>query len=111
MASYSEFVAASFAAYDRFLFIGAMGICVRCIAPCVSDKYADPAVVCMDSTGQFVVPVLSGHVGGANEWARQIAAILGHRRSSLPKATVTGCGPWTCWLPGSDGRPRARTRR
>lgn len=77
MASYSEFVAASFAAYDRFLFIGAMGICVRCIAPCVSDKYADPAVVCMDSTGQFVVPVLSGHVGGANEWARQIAAILG----------------------------------
>lgn len=77
VASYSEFVAASFAAYDRFLFIGAMGICVRCIAPCVSDKYADPAVVCMDSTGQFVVPVLSGHVGGANEWARQIAAILG----------------------------------
>lgn len=77
VASYSEFVAASFAAYDRFLFIGAMGICVRCIAPCVSDKYADPAVVCMDSTGQFVVPVLSGHVGGANEWARQIASILG----------------------------------
>lgn len=75
--SYSEFVAASFAAYDRFLFIGAMGICVRCIAPCVSDKYADPAVVCMDSTGQFVVPVLSGHVGGANEWARQISSILG----------------------------------
>lgn len=77
MTSYSEFVAASFAAYDRFLFIGAMGICVRCIAPCVSDKYADPAVVCMDSTGQFVVPVLSGHVGGANEWARQISSILG----------------------------------
>lgn len=77
VASYSEFVAASFTAYDRFLFIGAMGICVRCIAPCVSDKYADPAVVCMDSTGQFVVPVLSGHVGGANEWARQISSILG----------------------------------
>lgn len=75
--SYSDFVAESFAAYDRFLFIGAMGICVRCIAPCVSSKYADPAVVCMDSTGQFVVPVLSGHVGGANEWARQISAVLG----------------------------------
>lgn len=75
--SYSDFVAESFAAYGRFLFIGAMGICVRCIAPCVSSKYADPAVVCMDSTGQFVVPVLSGHVGGANEWARQISAVLG----------------------------------
>lgn len=75
--SYGDFVAASFAAYDRFLFIGAMGICVRCIAPCVSNKYADPAVVCMDSTGQFVVPVLSGHVGGANEWAKQISSIIG----------------------------------
>lgn len=77
MESYGDFVAASFAAYDRFLFIGAMGICVRCIAPCVSSKYADPAVVCMDSTGQFVVPVLSGHVGGANEWAKQISSIIG----------------------------------
>lgn len=75
--SYGDFVAASFAVYDRFLFIGAMGICVRCIAPCVSSKYADPAVVCMDSTGQFVVPVLSGHVGGANEWAKQISSIIG----------------------------------
>lgn len=75
--SYGDFVAASFAVYDRFLFIGAMGICVRCIAPCVSSKYADPAVVCMDSTGQFVVPVLSGHVGGASEWAKQISSIIG----------------------------------
>lgn len=75
--SYGDFVAASFAAYDRFLFIGAMGICVRCIAPCVSSKYADPAVVCMDSIGEFVVPVLSGHVGGANEWAKQISLIIG----------------------------------
>ena len=75
--SYSDFVAASFTEYDRFLFIGAMGICVRCIAPCVSNKYDDPAVVCVDSTGQFAIPVLSGHVGGANEWAKQISSILG----------------------------------
>lgn len=75
--SYSDFVAASFTEYDRFLFIGAMGICVRCIAPCVSNKYDDPAVVCLDSTGQFAIPVLSGHVGGANEWAKQISSILG----------------------------------
>lgn len=93
MASYSEFVAASFAAYDRFLFIGAMGICVRCIAPCVSDKYADPAVVCMDSTGQFVVPVLSGHVGGANEWARQIASILGAQAVVTTQSDCNGVWP------------------
>lgn len=91
--SYSEFVAASFAAYDRFLFIGAMGICVRCIAPCVSDKYADPAVVCMDSTGQFVVPVLSGHVGGANEWARQIASILGAQAVVTTQSDCNGVWP------------------
>lgn len=93
VASYSEFVAASFAAYDRFLFIGAMGICVRCIAPCVSDKYADPAVVCMDSTGQFVVPVLSGHVGGANEWARQIASILGAQAVVTTQSDCNGVWP------------------
>ncbi len=93
MTSYSEFVAASFAAYDRFLFIGAMGICVRCIAPCVSDKYADPAVVCMDSTGQFVVPVLSGHVGGANEWARQIASILGAQAVVTTQSDCNGVWP------------------
>ena len=86
--SYGDFVATSFAAYDRFLFIGAMGICVRCIAPCVSSKYADPAVVCMDSTGQFVVPVLSGHVGGANEWAKQISSIMG------AQAVITTQSDW-----------------
>ena len=41
------------------------------------NKYKDPAVVCVDSTGRFVISVLSGHVGGANELTRHIAAITG----------------------------------
>ena len=63
--------------YDAFVFIGAMGICVRTIAPYIKDKHKDPAVVCIDSLGQDVISVLSGHVGGANELARQVAAIIG----------------------------------
>ena len=62
--------------YDAFVFIGAMGICVRTIAPYVKDKHEDPAVVCIDSLGQNVVSVLSGHVGGANDLTREIAVMI-----------------------------------
>ena len=65
--------------FDAFVFIGAMGICVRTIAPCVKDKHEDPAVVCVDSLGMNVVSVLSGHIGGANSLTRDIAAYLGGR--------------------------------
>lgn len=65
--------------FDAFVFIGAMGICVRTIAPYIKDKHTDPAVVCVDSLGQNVISVLSGHVGGANDLTRDIAAILGAR--------------------------------
>jgi len=64
---------------DAFVFIGAMGICVRTIAPYIQDKHEDPAVVCVDSLGLNVVSVLSGHVGGANDLTREIAGLLGAR--------------------------------
>ena len=63
--------------YDAFVFLGAMGICVRTIAPLVNDKHEDPAVVCIDSLGKNVISVLSGHVGGANHLTREIAALIG----------------------------------
>ena len=63
--------------YDAFIFIGAMGICVRTIAPYIEDKHTDPAVICVDGMGNHVISVLSGHVGGANDLTRQVAAILG----------------------------------
>ncbi len=62
---------------EAIVFVGAMGICVRKILPVVNDKYADPAVICIDSTGKYIIPVLSGHVGGANSLARSIASVLG----------------------------------
>ncbi len=62
--------------YDAFIFIGAMGICVRTIAPLVNDKHEDPAVVCVDAFGRHAISVLSGHVGGANDLAHTVAGIL-----------------------------------
>lgn len=74
--SAGQFTADNFNRYDAFIFIGAMGICVRAIAPCIKNKYTDPAVVCVDSTGKYAISVLSGHLGGANELTNQVAHLL-----------------------------------
>ncbi len=71
------FLKAHWDAEWAFVFIGALGICVRSIAPLLKSKHSDPAVVCIDSTGRFVIPVASGHLGGANELSRELAEILG----------------------------------
>ena len=63
--------------YDAFIFIGAMGICVRTISPYIKDKHDDPAVVCVDTFGVNAISVLSGHVGGANELTQTVAGVLG----------------------------------
>ena len=60
-----------------FLFIGAAGIAVRWIVPWVKDKYTDSPVLVMDEKGQYVVPILSGHVGGAAALADEIAGLAG----------------------------------
>jgi cobalt-precorrin 5A hydrolase / precorrin-3B C17-methyltransferase len=62
---------------DGLVLFASVGIAVRVIAPLLSDKHSDPAVVCVDETGQFVVPVAGGHTGGANALAREVAGYLG----------------------------------
>lgn len=62
---------------DALIFIGACGIAVRSIAPLVQRKTVDPAVVVMDEKGQFVISLLSGHLGGANALTRRLAQITG----------------------------------
>lgn len=85
LASYPEAKILPFGSFSKevfhesssLVFIGAMGICVRSIAPFAEDKHTDPAVVCIDSTGKYVIPVLSGHIGGANDLSKELANLLG----------------------------------
>ena len=67
----------AFTAYDALVFVGAVGIAVRAIAPFVQNKSTDPAVVAVDEAGRFAVPLLSGHLGGANDLARRIGRLCG----------------------------------
>ena len=73
----AEWAKAGFAAADALIFCCAAGIAVRGIAPWVKSKKTDPAVIVADETGRYVISLLSGHIGGANELAAAIAEDIG----------------------------------
>ena len=72
-----EYLEENFQRKDMFLFICAAGIAVRMIAPLIRTKDVDPAVIVMDEFGRFVIPILSGHLGGANAAASELADLAG----------------------------------
>ena len=75
--SLSAFASQGFRKADALIFVGAMGIAVRAIAPHVVSKVKDPAVVVIDEKGNNTISVLSGHLGGGNELTQLVAEITG----------------------------------
>ena len=100
---FQEFYGKLFQAHSALIFVGSVGIAVREIAPHVRSKATDPAVISLDELGKFVIPILSGHIGGANALAARLADALGatpvittatdinHRFSVDTWATCHGC--------------------
>ncbi|MDQ7835279.1 MAG: cobalamin biosynthesis protein [Humidesulfovibrio sp.] len=100
-ASIHDLVAETFSRYRRHVFIGAAGIAVRAIAPHLRGKAQDPAVAVMDHAGRFAISLVSGHIGGANELARELAELTGATAVITTGTDVSG-------LPAVDELARAR---
>lgn len=77
-------------AYSQLILVMPAGVAVRAIAPLLGHKSTDPAVICLDEAGQSVIPLLGGHQAGANELARQIAALTGGHAAITTASEVQG---------------------
>jgi len=86
----SEFAGPVFRDADAIVFVAACGIAVRAVAPYVNDKQSDPAVIALDEKARFVIPLLSGHIGGANALAVRLAETLGGTAAVTTATDVNG---------------------
>jgi cobalt-precorrin 5A hydrolase / precorrin-3B C17-methyltransferase len=75
---------------DGFVLFASVGIAVRVAAPLLDNKHADPAIVCVDEAGRWVVPVVGGHGGGANVLAQEVAGLLGATAVITTATDATG---------------------
>ena len=85
-----SWVSREFATADALVFVGATGIAVRMLDGLLRGKDKDPAVLVLDEKGEFVIPLLSGHIGGANRLAGELAASLGARAVITTATDING---------------------
>lgn len=90
--------------HDGLICVMAAGIVVRAIAPLCRDKKADPCVLVLDEKGKFVISLLSGHLGGGNGLARQVAAITGGAAVITTASDVTGHTALDLWAAANNLR-------
>ncbi len=86
----STIVGKAFLDSSLLVFIGASGIAVRSIAPYIRDKQNDPAVICIDEQGTYIIPLLSGHIGGANRITKNIALKVNAKRVITTATDING---------------------
>ncbi|MBQ7261659.1 MAG: precorrin-4 C(11)-methyltransferase [Lachnospiraceae bacterium] len=89
--SVDKWVRDNFYDAEALVFVAAAGIAVRAAAPYIRSKACDPAVIAVDERGENVIPLLSGHLGGANALAEKIAGITGGRAVITTATDINGC--------------------
>ncbi|MBS4538575.1 cobalt-precorrin 5A hydrolase [Clostridium sp. D2Q-11] len=89
----SEYMPVLFEKYDTLLFIMATGVVVRSISKHIKHKTLDPAILVMDEKGRFIISLLSGHIGGANEAAQSLANLIGAQPVITTASDVKGVIP------------------
>ena len=95
--SLADWTRRTFQPGNNLLFIGAAGIAVRAIAPYVREKQSDPAVVVMDEKANWCIPILSGHLGGANLLANKLAKMTGAQAAITTATDVRGVWAVDSW--------------
>ena len=88
--NFKENLQSGFGKYDSLVCIMATGIVVRILAPLIVHKTSDPAVVVLDQKGHYAISLLSGHLGGANDLAREMAALSGGEAVITTATDVAG---------------------
>lgn len=86
-----EWTKETFLEAEGIIFISACGIAVRAIAPFIKNKFLDPAVLSMDEQGKYCIPLLSGHIGGANELAVITASMMGGTPVITTATDINNC--------------------